>query len=102
MTEQIRWKSIQGFPNYEVSDTGLVRNKRFNRVIYGSVNSQNGYRQVWLRNGENSKFKYIHRLVAEAYCSKEDVECVCVRHLDGDKLNNDYKNLIFRRYGEKC
>lgn len=56
---------IEGFPNYEVSDLGEVRNISLNKLITAHDNGL-GYFQVKIRNDTGRLAKYVHRLVAEA------------------------------------
>lgn len=80
-----RWKDIDGFPGYQVSDKGNVRTfwqKRHYPTGYGtyrylsdtpSLMSQsddgNGYMKVMLYSKDDGKryCKKVHRLVAEAF-----------------------------------
>ena len=103
------WKSVKGFENsYEVSNKGRVRsidrvrieNNCYGRKSYrcdkGKVLKQtdngNGYLIVGLRSGGKRKNKYIHRLVAEAFCSKKE-ETNVVNHKDRNTKNNVSENL---------
>ena len=50
MTE---WKTISGFSNYEISNTGLVRNKITKYILKGRL-SKSGYYQVSIKNDETN------------------------------------------------
>lgn len=82
------WKTIQDFENYEVSDSGEVRNTKYNRLLTPSPGA-GGYLRVNLRRDNKSYQKYIHRLVAEAFLEGEGE----VNHLDGNRTNNNVNNL---------
>lgn len=73
---------------YEVSTEGRVRNTRTGRIVHGRLNKSNGYYRVNLRGKE----KYIHRLVADAFGTKEKSN-LYVRHIDGNRTNNAISNL---------
>lgn len=61
------WRTIDEFPNYEVSNLGNVRNKKTKRVLKPVKNNE-GYLYVNIKNKEGSyKHPSIHRLVAAAY-----------------------------------
>lgn len=86
----MEWRKIEGFENYSVSDTGLVRNDDTERDI--SRWDHNGYLHVELwNNGERSK-KPVHRLVAIAFIDNPH-DLPQVNHIDGNKRNNHVSNL---------
>jgi len=96
------WKDVKGYEQYyQVSDLGGIRSKdRFesyhNRIRKGKIlklqpNSR-GYLRVQLKVNNNSEYKFVHRLVAEAFCIKLD-KCDVVNHLDSDYTNNCNTNL---------
>ena len=82
-----KWKVIEDFPSYEVSDQGRVRNKKTKHVRAFSNN--HGYLQVDLYPGQ--KTKTVHRLVADAFLGKHPG--MQVNHIDGNKSNNHVSNL---------
>lgn len=94
------WEDIRGFPGYQVSNAGHIRSFIDHKGNIGNVphslatlvNNRTGYAFVHLYSGESYKNKYVHRLVAEAFCSRSRDKNE-VNHIDGDKLNNDYQNL---------
>lgn len=62
--------------------------------------ADNGYLQVGLRNAERGrKTMEVHRVVAWAYYGPQP-EGMCVRHLDGDRMNNRPENLAYGTYTE--
>lgn len=81
------WKTIKDHPNYEISTFGNVFSKRRNKLVKPCVNSSN-YKKCVL-DGENL---YIHRLVAGAFIPNKD-NLEEVNHKDGNKWNNNVKNL---------
>lgn len=86
-------KTINGFSNYEISDEGLVRNKKTKYILKGRP-SKSGYYQVSLKSDETNKFtnQYIHRLVALHFIDNPENKRE-VNHIDGNKLNNLVSNL---------
>lgn len=91
MEEQ--WKVIDFASNYEVSNTGFVRNKTTKYILKGRK-TVNGYLQVSLKIDDENKFmnKYIHRLVAQFWLDNVDNKKE-VNHIDGNKKNNNILNL---------
>ena len=87
----IEWRTIPECPNYEVSNTGKVRNKTTNRTLSPGI-TKAGYAQVNLPSENGQKNRYVHRLVARVFIGdpNDDQE---VNHKDGHKLNNFATNL---------
>ena len=84
-------KNIDGYPNYQVSTEGKVRNVNTNKCIHQQL-MKNGYKKVELWNNGVGKTKSVHRLVANAFIDG-DHSGLDVNHLDGDKTNNSLSNL---------
>lgn len=81
-----------GFPNYEISTLGVVKNTKREVFLIGQKNQNNGYWSVQLSEKGNKKRFYLHRLVAIAFLeNKENKETV--NHKDGDLNNNSLDNL---------
>lgn len=91
MEEQ--WKIIDFASNYEVSNTGFIRNKTTKYILKGRE-TFNGYLQVSLKIDEKNKFmnKYVHRLVAQFWLENINNKKE-VNHIDGNKKNNNMTNL---------
>lgn len=90
-----KWKKINFASNYQVSNTGLVRNRNTNYILKGRE-TKRGYVQVNLKIDDKNKFmnKYIHRLVAEFWLDRpQEQEKNEVNHKDGNKKNNHISNL---------
>lgn len=86
----MEWRKIEGFENYSVSDTGLVRNDDTGRDI--SRHNSNGYLRVELRKNGRSSKRLVHRLVAIAFIDNPH-GLPQVNHIDGNKQNNHVSNL---------
>jgi hypothetical protein len=84
------WKVISGFPNYEISTLGNIRNivtgKTLTPVIKG------GYFHVSLSHNKLRKSFKMHRLVAIAFIDNPENKSD-VNHKDKNKLNNKLENL---------
>ena len=91
MEEQ--WRIIDFASNYEVSNTGFIRNKTTKYILKGRE-TFNGYLQVSLKIDEKNKFmnKYVHRLVAQFWLENINDKKE-VNHIDGNKKNNNMTNL---------
>ena len=88
------FKSIPGFSNYVISESGVVLNWRKWRILQGSVNPD-GYCNFRLRTDSNTTLTIgKHRLLALAYLKPDhDITDYVVNHIDGDKTNNSLDNL---------
>lgn len=73
--------------DYEITRNGEIINKHNNHKRVLQPNTK-GYLRVMI-NGKNL---FVHRLVAEKYVPNPDNKPQ-VNHIDGNKLNNNYKNL---------
>lgn len=105
----MRWVLIPNYPEYNMSDSGLVRSltrmitqtsrhgtpmtRKYEGTTVKQKINNHGYFQVVVRNQtQGSKTINIHRLVAELFVDgKEDG--LVVNHKDGNKLNNHWSNL---------
>ena len=86
------YKSIDNFSNYEISNTGKVKNIITNKIISQCVNSSN-YKKVILTNeGKERKNLYVHRLIALKFIENPQ-NLPIVNHKDGNKWNNNISNL---------
>ena len=88
------WVEVDGYPNYEVSENGIIRNKN-TKYIMKPKHHHNKYLTVCL-NKSVGKYEnvLIHRIVAKAFIPNPNNYNV-VNHKDENKLNNNYKNLEY-------
>jgi hypothetical protein len=87
------WRILADFPQYEVSNTGKVRNASTKKELAGHV-IQNGYRQLVLKKGKKSVYRLVHCLVASVFIGPK-LSGMDVNHKDGNKLNNHLSNLEY-------
>ena len=78
--------------NYSVSDEGRIYNDKSGRELKGTY-ARNEYHSVQLSIEGKLKTFMIHRLVAEAFCEKEDETYTIVDHINRNKLDNRAENL---------
>jgi len=94
------WKDIEGFENYQISNLGRVksigrfdtRGKYWSEKILKVRLHPRGYCFVHLRKDGKYVYKFIHRLVAEAFIPNPN-GLSDVKHLDEDLSNNIVYNL---------
>lgn len=95
MEKQIfmKWKTIEEYPNYMVSDMGEVKSLKFGkeRILKG-IKDKDGYLCVGLsKEGKVKRFK-VHRLVAQAFIpnsyNKPQID-----HINTDRTDNRVENL---------
>lgn len=99
------WRTVPGYPAYEVSVDGVVRRcqgfrcRRAHRVLVPFIRP-NGYAQVILyRDGRRRRFG-VHQLVALAFLGPKPSPQYEVAHLDGQRLNNHVSNLAWLLHSE--
>ena len=85
----IKFKTICNYPKYEISNTGIIRNKRTKKVLKERYNHK-GYKVVDL---SYSKGKYIHNLVYYTFNNNIALKGYEIDHIDGNILNNNVENL---------
>lgn len=84
------WKTIEEFPNYEVSDKGDIRRKGA-RIVRKPFDNH-GYLVVGLNCKGKQINRLVHRLVAKAFITNT-LNKREINHIDGNKLNNAVSNL---------
>lgn len=86
----IEWRIIEGYPNYSVSNTGIIINTKKNKIM--SIYIRKGYCHVKLSTHNKAAQKKVHRLVAEAFIPNPN-NYDCINHKDENPLNNNVENL---------
>lgn len=81
-------KNYEGL--YEVSNDGRVYNVKRKKYLTNVLADR--YLIVLLYKKNKRKRYYVHRLVAEAFCKKEEGKDY-VNHKDLNRINNNYDNL---------
>lgn len=111
--ESIHFQAILNFPDYFISDTGIVKHIEY--IIDdedGSVYSfketeikpyfnEEGFLVVKLKDFGTNFICYVHELVADAFNEIDESSVIrdSVRHIDGDVTNNCVGNLQFIKDG---
>lgn len=99
------WKDINGYEGlYQISNFGRVkrlarevlykdgRKYNYKEKIMNDFKTHKGYSIISFTINNNSKWYYIHRIVAEAFIPNLENKPQ-VNHKDGNKLNNNVENL---------
>lgn len=87
----VEWRKIEGFENYSVSNTGLVKNTKTGRLLC-LKKTHDGYYGVGLFKHSVGKYFKVHRLVATAFIPNPD-NLYAVDHINNNKLDNRVENL---------
>jgi hypothetical protein len=85
---QVSIKNYEGL--YEVSSDGGIYNIKRKKYLKNVLADR--YYIVLLYKKNKRKRHYVHRLVADAFCEKQEGK-EYVNHKDLDRSNNDYSNL---------
>jgi len=90
------WKTIEDFPDYEISNLGRV--KSFKRCREGKIlkpgKNSNGYLIVGLWKNKKRYNKRVHRLVLETFNPVENMDKLQTNHINGIKSDNIYPENI--------
>lgn len=90
------WRMCPSWPEYEVSDEGLVRRVVPRKGHFGvrkSYRTAGGYLYLVMRGGGERQAVAVHRLVAEAFLGPPPPGRPHVAHRNGDKTDNRVSNL---------
>jgi hypothetical protein len=93
------WKTIEDFPNYEVSTFGNIKNKITRKILKPSLNSSGYYRCTFINNLKKKTIT-IHRIVAQTFLQNPENKPT-VNHKDRNRLNNTLENLEWATYIEQ-
>jgi len=89
-----QWITIPGCSDYEVSDMGQVKSKKFGKEKILSPSTSGDYMKVSMTCDSGTRIsKTVHRLVAEGFVEKKDKTHDIVNHIDGNKTNAKATNL---------
>jgi len=84
------WKTIEEYPNYEISNMGRIKNTKFNKFL--TPISDGYYMNIVLSKDGKQKTHRLHKLVALYFCLNDN-DYKCVDHINLDKLDNRAENL---------
>ena len=96
----MKWKKIDGYDNYSVSEDGEVRNDKTGRILKPKYNND-GYQRVGLCKNGKVKYFSVHRLVAEAFIPNSN-NLSYVDHINTIRDDNCVENLRWCTHKENC
>jgi hypothetical protein len=101
MNEELEiWKPITGYPNYEVSNLGKVKNIKTNKFLKHYLSASGYFKCTLVDNNNKNKTFLIHRLVAITFILNLENKPT-VNHIDRNRLNNNLSNLEWATYKEQ-
>ena len=90
------WKRISDLNEFEISQSGVIRNAQSKKVIPHS-RTKNGYLKTNIFHQGKRYSKLIHRLVMREFMGDSNLQ---VNHIDGNKTNNNIWNLEYGTQSE--
>lgn len=84
-------KQIEGYSSYSISEDGVVKNKH-GKVLKGSIGSKGEHQIVLMGDDGIRRTLIMSRLLALSFIPNPNSK-PCVKHKDGNKLNNSLDNL---------
>ena len=93
----IKFKQIENYPNYMVSNMGHIYSKTSGKIL--KPKTDRGYKRVKLCNNGTHKYLSVHRLVALAFIPNPENKRQ-VDHINQNKENNSISNLRFCTHTE--
>ena len=85
-------KVIPNYPNYTITEDGVVRNVKTGRIKTNLLNLGYYYIHLWKDNVLNSR--PVHRLLYQCFVLKDGEEMPeFIDHKDNNRLNNNLSNL---------
>jgi hypothetical protein len=95
------WKPIPGWPHYEASSQGQIRNNKTGRVLRQQPNSVSGYLYVSPWNLGKRKCIQVHRLICSAFHGEPFDGAVCC-HGNDNRQDNRASNLRWGTQADNC
>lgn len=93
------WRLIPEFPDYEISNFGVIYNRRTQAEMRTSLNNF-GHPKIGLVDEEKVRYtRSVALLVAQVFVIAPSILCDTVIHLDGDPQNVRADNLAWRPSG---
>jgi hypothetical protein len=103
MSAQEEWRTVEGFPDYRVSDLGRVMSLKGKqpKILQPYLNGRGDYPypSVTLRQDGRKQIRTVHSLVAEAFIGPRP-DGLEVRHLNGDPMDSRASNLSFGSHAD--
>lgn len=98
--KKIKWKEIKEVPEYVISNTGIVINKRTMKIMKIFTKNRNYPTVALFTNGKTIQ-RFVHRLVAFAFVPNlyPHINKI-VHHIDEDKMNYRADNLMWSNQGK--
>ena len=90
MTEE--WRTIEGFPDYQVSNLGNVKSLNYSKTGKEQIMRQkitNGYYMICLGR---KNYRLVHRLVCQTFLPNPENKLE-IDHINRNKLDNRLENL---------
>ena len=94
---EIEWRPIRGFPQYEISKAGDVRNIKTGHILDFHIFHGEWHVRLYDRSKHSTRIKSLSKLIYEAFVEVPDYRYTIV-YKDGDSYNDELCNLSAKPY----
>ena len=102
MAQAEEWRRIPIAPDYEVSNQGRVRSRKWGRLHSIRLSGHpKGYLGFHAADGPKRRRILVHKAVLLAFCGERPDGMDCCRHLNGDPADNRPQNLRWGTFEEQ-
>jgi len=87
------WKTIEDYPDYQVSNYGRIKSLKFGKERILKQQKRGEYLQVNISKDGKCNSKRVHILVFETHNNYKLKHNDCIHHIDFNQENNIFENL---------
>jgi hypothetical protein len=99
----MKWTMLPNFSRYHIGENGVVKYINTGKICPNYDDGKNGYRKIKIYPDDSKKRKsfWVNRLTWQAFYGPIPPGLE-VDHVDGDRVNNNIKNLSLVTHKQNC